>query len=178
MEESGPWRIDLEQFHIHNSLELSDTVNRLMRLPGEHYLTKDALANITLQELLIRLLQTQARAVLMEQSATLQSSHRFAYLVQYIREHLTENFTVQQLASLACMSKPHFFRSFKRELGLSPLDFILHERIQLAKRLLSDPNISVSEAGYQSGFNNLTHFALQFKKTEGVPPSQYKKVRG
>ncbi|HOY04180.1 MAG TPA: AraC family transcriptional regulator [Saprospiraceae bacterium] len=178
VEESGPWRIDLEQFHIHNSLELSDTVNRLMRLPGEHYLTKDALANITLQELLIRLLQTQARAVLMEQSATLQSSHRFAYVVQYIREHLTENFTVQQLASLACMSKPHFFRSFKRELGLSPLDFILQERIQLAKRLLSDPNISVSEAGYQSGFNNLTHFALQFKKTEGVPPSQYKKVRG
>ena len=175
VEESGPWRIDLEQFHIHNSLELSDTVNRLMRLPGEHYLTKDALANITLQELLIRLLQTQARAVLMEQSATLQSSHRFSYVVQYIREHLTENFTVQQLASLACMSKPHFFRSFKRELGLSPLDFILHERIQLAKRLLSDPNISVSEAGYQSGFNNLTHFALQFKKTEGVPPSQYKK---
>jgi AraC-like DNA-binding protein len=179
VEESGPWRIDLEQFHIHNSLELSDTVNRLMRLPGEHYLTKDALANITLQELLIRLLQTQARAVLMEQSATLQSSHRFAYVVQYIREHLTENFTVQQLASLACMSKPHFFRSFKRELGLSPLDFILQERIQLAKRLLSDPNTSVSEAGYQSGFNNLTHFALQFKKTEGVPPSQYKReVRG
>lgn len=177
VEESGPWRVDLDQFHIHNSLELSDTVNRLMRIPGEHALAKDALANITLQELLIRLLQTQARTVLMEQSASLQSRHRFAYVLQYIREHLTENLTVQQLASLACMSKPHFFRLFKRELGMSPLDFILHERIQLAKRLLADPNLSVSEAGYQSGFNNLTHFTVQFKKTEGVPPSQYKRVK-
>jgi len=177
VEESGPWRINMEQFHIHNSLELSDTVNRLMRIPGEHYLTKDALANITLQELLIRLLQTQARALLMDQSAGLQTRHRFAYVLQYIREHLTDNLNVQQLASLACMSKPHFFRSFKRELGMSPIDYILHERIQLAKRLLADPNLSVSEAGYQSGFNNLTHFAVQFKKTEGLPPSQYKKVR-
>lgn len=175
VEESGPWRVDLEQFHIHNSRELSDTVNRLMRIPGEHYQTKDALANITLQELLIRLLQTQARTVLIEQSASLQNRHRFAYVLQYIREHLTDNLSVQQLANLACMSKPHFFRLFKRELGMSPLDFILHERIHLAKRLLADPNLSVSEAGYQSGFNNLTHFTLQFKKTEGIPPSQYKR---
>lgn len=175
VEESGPWRVNMDQFHIHNSLELSDTVNRLMRIPGEHYLAKDALANITLQELLIRLLQTQARALLIEQSANLQSRHRFAYVLQYIREHLTENLTIQQLAGLACMSKPHFFRLFKRELGMSPLDFILHERIQMAKRLLTDPSVSVSEAAYQSGFNNLTHFTLQFKKTEGVPPSQYKR---
>ena len=177
VEESGAWQVDMSQFHIHNSHELSDTVNRLMRLPGEHYLTKDALANVTLQELLIRLLQTQARTLLMEQSASLQSRHRFAYVLQYIREHLTDNLSVQQLAQLACMSKPHFFRSFKRELGMSPLDFILHERIQMAKRLLADPMLTVSEAAYQSGFNNLTHFAMQFKKVEGMPPSLYKRVR-
>lgn len=176
VEESGPWCVNLDQFHIRNSNELADTVGRLIRIPGESHLSKDALANVTLQELLIRLLQTQARTLILDQSALLQTRHRFAFVVQYIREHLTENLSVEQLARLAYMSKPHFFRRFKQELGLSPLDFILQERIKLAKRWLTHPNASVTDACYHSGFNNLAYFTLQFKKYEGITPSHFRKT--
>lgn len=175
LEESGPWREDWEHYHIRNTQELADTVQRLLRLPFENHLYKDVLADITLQELLVRLLQTQARTWLLEQSESFQNSHRFAAVVLYIRQHLNEPITIQQLANLACLSKPHFFRSFKQELGLSPLDFVLQERISNAKRLLQDPLLSISEAAYQSGFNNLTHFSLQFKKQEGKTPSEYRR---
>ncbi len=175
VEESGDWQIDPAQFHIYNSRELADTVSRLVRIPGENHLTKDLLADITLQELLVRLLQTQACTMLIEQTAGKKNSHRFAFVIQYIRDHLTDNMTVSKLASLACMSKPHFFRLFKRELGLSPLDFILHERIKFAKQLLGNPATSVSEACYRSGFNNLAYFTIQFKKAEGLTPSLFKK---
>jgi AraC-like DNA-binding protein len=113
----------------------------------------------------------------LEQSEPLQNRHRFAAVLVYIRQHLNEAITVQQLANVACMSKPHFFRSFKQELGVSPLDFILQERIAQAKALLQDPLLSVSAAAYQSGFNNLTHFSLQFKKQEGLTPSEYRRQK-
>lgn len=175
LEESGPWREDWEHYHIQNTEELASTVQRLLRLPFENHVYKDVLADITLQELLVRLLQTQARTWLLEQSEPLQNRHRFAAVILYIRQHLNEAITVQQLANLACMSKPHFFRSFKQELGISPLDFVLQERVGHAKKLLQDPLLSVSEAAYQSGFNNLTHFSLQFKKQEGLTPSEYRR---
>lgn len=177
LEESGPWQEDLAHYHIQNTTELADTVQRLLRLPFETHLYKDVLADITLQELLVRLLQTQARTWLMEQTQTLQNRHRFAAVVVYIRQHLNETITVQQLANLACMSKPHFFRSFKQELGVSPLDFVLQERIAHAKKLMKDPMLSISEAAYQSGFNNLTHFSLQFKKQESITPTEFRRQR-
>lgn len=176
VEESGPWAVSMEQFHIRNTHELADTVGRLIRIPAESGRAKDALANVTLQELLIRLLQTQARTLFLEQSATLQVRHRFAYVIQYIRDHLHEKLSVEQLARLACMSKPHFFRRFKQELGISPLDFILQERIKLAKQFLSRPQTSVTDACYRAGFNNLAYFTLQFKKYEGFTPSHFRKT--
>jgi AraC-like DNA-binding protein len=176
MEESGLWAVNPDQFHIRNSHELADTVGRLIRIPGETNIAKDALANVTLQELLIRLLQTQVRTLFLEQCTVLQTRHRFAYVVQFIREHLTENLSIQQLARLACMSKPHFFRRFKQELGISPLEFILQERIKLAKQLLTQPQTSVTDVCYRSGFNNLAYFTLQFKKFEGRPPSHFRKT--
>ena len=82
--------------------------------------------------------------------------------------------TVQQLARLACMSKPHFFRSFKRELGISPLDFVVQGRLRMARSLLLNPALSISDVCYRSGFNNLAYFAQQFKKTEGITPTAFR----
>lgn len=65
VEESGAWRLEPSQSHIHNSRELADTVSRLVRIPSENHLAKDALADVTLQELLLRLLQTQACSLLL-----------------------------------------------------------------------------------------------------------------
>jgi AraC-like DNA-binding protein len=174
LEENGAWQEDWSLYHLQNSQELALTVERLLRLPFEDNPYKEVLADITLQELLVRLLQTQARTWLLQEKKALQNSHRFAAVMHYIEQHLQDNISVQQLANLACMSKPHFFRSFKQELGQSPLDFIVERRIEHAKSLLKKPATSVSEAAYQSGFNNLTHFSQQFKKSEGLTPSAFK----
>jgi len=72
------------------------------------------------------------------------------------------------------MSKPSFFRAFKHELGISPVDYVIRERIQLSKQLMSNPYNSISEACFKAGFNNLNYFSRAFKKIEGVTPSLYK----
>ena len=69
------------------------------------------------------------------------------------------------------MSKSNFFKAFKLELGISCLDYIIRERLKLAKQFLNNHFNSISEAAYKSGFNNLNYFSEVFKKFEGLTPS-------
>ncbi|MBC8112237.1 MAG: AraC family transcriptional regulator [Verrucomicrobia bacterium] len=173
-EKNDVWQLHPEHFHLKNSSELTDTIDRLVQISQENNKAKDIFANMALQELLIRLMQTQARNLIFDNYLQYMNSHRFAYVVKFIREHLTENVTIDKLSDLACMSKAHFFRNFKREFGISPVVFIIQERLKLAKKYLSEPVLSITEAGFRAGFNNLNYFCTIFKKYEGITPKLYK----
>lgn len=140
----------------------------------EDDLAKDALADLTIKSLLIRVIQTQNRALA---GNGLPTNNRFVPVVDYIREHLTETIGIDTLCQKACMSKSGFFRSFKETFGLSPMEFVIRERISLPKRLLVDPAAAVSDVGYQAGFNNAHYFSRLFKMLEGVAPTAYRQQR-
>jgi len=74
------------------------------------------------------------------------------------------------------MSITSFYRAFKREFSISPLDFILREKIKKAKQMLSETKSSISDVCYQLGFSDLNYFGRQFKKSEGISPTQYRMV--
>ncbi|MCJ8209144.1 AraC family transcriptional regulator [Mucilaginibacter sp. RS28] len=173
-ETGDSWNIDLSCFHLQNSLEITATIDRLVRISTEPIAAKDVLADFTLKELLIRLMQTQARQLILD-SYHKHTGNRFAYVVQYIKDHLHEEITVDKLSNLCCMSKPNFFRCFKREFGISPVDFVVQERLKQAKTLLGDVSMSVSEACYASGFKDLSYFFKLFKRIEGVTPNEYRR---
>lgn len=175
VEQNDIWKVDMQQFHLKNSLEIVDTATRLIRTAADANPMRDILIDITLQELLVRLMQTQARNLIIDRYQERADNHRFAYVVKYIKQNLSEDLNIDKLSGMAYMSKSHFFRSFKNELGITPLEFIIKERIKHAKKLLSQPNYSVSDACYHSGFSNLTHFTILFKRYEGITPSLYKK---
>lgn len=174
VEAGDRWKIDLQQLHLKNSQEMATTIDRLVTIAREDNKAKDIFAGFLLQELLIRLMQTQARNLLLQQYRSLSSSHRFACVVQYIKNNLHQPITVTQLSKLACMSRPHFFRSFKREFGISPVGFMQQERLALAKSYLANPRLSVSEAAYKAGFNDVPYFTQLFKKCEGMTPGAYR----
>jgi AraC-like DNA-binding protein len=175
-ENKDEWKIDLNHFHLKNSFELTNSINHLLNISQENNHAKDIFANLALQELLIRLMQTQARTLIFENYLKYVNSHRFAYVIQYIQEHLTENLTIEKLSDLACMSKPNFFKSFKREFGMAPMEYIIQEKIKLAKKYLNQPQISITDACFRTGFNSLNYFCTLFKRIEGVSPNQYKKT--
>lgn len=171
-----PWAIQGPDYaHLTNTPELTDTLGRLVAVSRTSNINKDVLAGFTLQELLVRLMQTQARQLIFHDYARHLTTHRFAAVVEYIKEHLAENLTIDKLSALACMSKATFFRVFKREFGLTPVEFIIKERLSEAKRLLRHPLTTVAEVCLRAGFNNLSYFQSLFKKYEGVTPGAYKR---
>ena len=161
--------------HLTNTPELTDTLGRLVAVSRTSDINKDVLAGFTLQELLVRLMQTQARQLIFQDYARHLTTHRFAAVVGYIKQHLAESLTIDKLSALACMSKATFFRVFKREFGLTPVEFIIRERLGEAKRLLRHPLASVAEVCLRAGFNNMSYFQALFKKHEGITPGAYKR---
>jgi AraC-like DNA-binding protein len=73
---------------------------------------------------------------------------------------------------MAYVSKSNFFKMFKDELGTSPNEFILQERINRAKELLASQN-SIKETAYQTGFSDANYFTRVFKQLVGVTPKSY-----
>jgi len=176
-ETHAPWALAGPEYaHLTNTPELTGTLERLVAVSRTTDAAKDVLAGFTLQELLVRLMQTQARELIFNDYARHLTTHRFAAVVQHIKEHLADNLSVDKLSTLACMSKATFFRVFKREFGLTPVEYIVRERLAEAKRLLRQPLASVAEVCLRAGFNNLSYFQALFKKHEGLTPGAYKKL--
>ena len=176
VEAHTPWSLAGPNYaHLTNTPELTSTLERLVAVARTTDANKDVLAGFTLQELLVRLMQTQARQLIFHDYARHLTTHRFAAVVSYIKQHLAESLTIDKLSALACMSKATFFRLFKREFGLTPVEFIIRERLGEAKRLLRHPLASVADVCLRAGFNNLSYFQSLFKKYEGVTPGAYRK---
>jgi AraC family transcriptional regulator of arabinose operon len=168
------WQLNYQQFHFFNNYELAQLINKFISISTGDNLAKDVLANLTLKELLIRIMQMQNLHDIKDNLNQMSASNRFAYILQYIKAHLTEKLNIDALSQMAYMSKASFFRTFKHELGVSPVDYIIKERIQLAKQFMQSPYCSIADACFKAGFNNQHYFSRVFRKMVGTTPSLYK----
>ena len=169
------WELHTHDTTLYNSEELASTINKLTTACLSSNITKDALADLALQELLIRLIQTQT-VKSSEEGSLLPSQTALTHIITYIRSNINDKLNLKTLSGIACMSTASFYRSFKRELGMSPIDFVLHEKIKVAKQLLKDPRMKINEACYQAGFEDSNYFIRLFKKYEGITPKQYQQL--
>ena len=172
------WKLQHNQYHFLNNIELAQTMNKLIKICSGSGVGKDILADLTLQELIVHIIQTQNLQIITDDKTENDHNNPLAYVVNYIRANISEKIQVEDLSEKACMSRTSFYRAFKREFKISPLDFILKEKIKKAKQILSESKTSISEVCYQLGFSDLNYFGRQFKKSEGISPTQYRSVAG
>ena len=172
--EEHEWKLQFNQYHFDNDTEVTDLINKLMRVCSSRDKAKNIFADLNLKELLIRLIQSQHLQQVKADSGNNNNQNRLHYVLHYIHEHLTEKIAVDKLSRRAYMSRNMFFAWFKEQFGITPLEYINKERVKLAKQLLTDKNNSIANVSLQCGFSDVNYFVRLFKKTEGITPGAYK----
>lgn len=107
-------------------------------------------------------------------NSILKQQNRMLEVYKHVEENFKEKIDTHLIANKTNLSVPAFCRYFKKATKLTYTDFVNQYRITYAKKLLlQDKN--VSEACFESGFENLSYFNRAFKKITGVSPSTFKK---
>ena len=91
--------------------------------------------------------------------------------LELINDCIDENISLDILANNCNLSKFHFLRVFKKEIGLTPHSFIINERLNRANNLIKSGK-TISEASILVGFNDQSHFTRNFKKYFGYTPAK------
>jgi AraC-like DNA-binding protein len=95
-------------------------------------------------------------------------------VVAYIDDHISEDLTLEFLASLSSLSTSQFKQKFSRVVGTSPRQYINNRKIKYAKKLLLSTR-SVTDTAMELGFNNSSYFSTVFRKYAACSPSEYLK---
>ncbi len=93
---------------------------------------------------------------------------------QVVRERYHEQLSVEEIARSVYLSQSYANSILKRETGKSIFEFLLEYRLEMAKKLLMEPDSKVTAVADRVGYENKSHFSLMFKKYVGLSPSDYK----
>jgi AraC-like DNA-binding protein len=175
--ENDNWDLDEITSHLINNADVNHLIERLTHTFTNTNKSKDVLLDLMIQELIVRLLQTKAKSLIINDPNQIFNDTRIGTVIKYIKENLTSrDMSVDVLAEKAYMSSSHFHKQFKNTLGVSPIDYINSEKIKFSKKLIKDSkDFRMSEIAFKAGFNNVSYFNRQFKKTELMTPQQFKK---
>lgn len=88
-----------------------------------------------------------------------------------------EDFGIDQLCDIMAMSRAQIYRKFKALTNRSIKDYLISFRLHIAKKLLSESDLNVTQVAYQVGFKNLSHFSHRFHEEHGINPGAVKKNR-
>jgi AraC family transcriptional regulator, L-rhamnose operon regulatory protein RhaS len=104
-------------------------------------------------------------------------SESVAKALSWIKEHLEQDIYSETLAEQAGMGVANFYKLFLQEVGLTPADYHLRQRIMVAKQKLRSTNMSITDIALELGLSSSQYFATVFKKVVGVTPKDYRQLR-
>jgi AraC-like DNA-binding protein len=98
---------------------------------------------------------------------------RIAPALRELHGHVARSWTVPQLARAAALSRSAFFDRFTRTVGLPPMEYLLAWRMALAKDLLREHRLALSEVAERVGYGSASSFSTAFSRYVGQPPSRF-----
>ena len=99
---------------------------------------------------------------------------RIAAIHEYLMNNYREEIDLKKLAVLVNMAEGSLCRFFKMHIGITIFEYLNKLKIEFACNLLMDKNLSIMDVGFDSGFNNMSHFNKQFKKITRLSPKDYR----
>ena len=100
---------------------------------------------------------------------------RLFRVLDYVDRHLEGNLSLDDMASVACLSRFHFARAFKQAVGQSPGRYVVARRLERAKALLVDGDAPLVEIALALRFSSQANFTRAFRQSTGLAPGQYRR---
>ncbi|MFQ4141364.1 AraC family transcriptional regulator [Chlorogloeopsis sp. ULAP02] len=101
--------------------------------------------------------------------------YKLRQALEYINTHLNEDIKLADLAGVVAMSQFYFVRLFKHSMGVTPYHYVIQQRVEMAKQLLKQGKVTITDIALQCGFANQSHFTKHFRQLTGVTPKAYQK---
>jgi len=100
--------------------------------------------------------------------------HQLHKVEDHVASHLAEEISIEVLAELVELSPSHFAHVFKESTGMTPLQFVIRQRITRAQQLIRETSRSLIEVGIEVGYTSPSHFAQVFRRVVGVTPTDFR----
>ncbi|MED3564230.1 AraC family transcriptional regulator, partial [Bacillus xiapuensis] len=110
-------------------------------------------------------------------SSTKKISKDIAFIKNYIKQHFREEINLDILAEAGHINKYYLAHSFKKSVGVSPIEYLIQTRIRESKILLETTNYPISNIATITGFSSQSFFAQSFKRVTNLSPTQYRNAK-
>ena len=106
------------------------------------------------------------------------TGHQLRRIKEFVDAQVSKEIGISELAGLIGLSQFHFIRAFKHSVGLSPYQYVLSERIRVAKEMLSERHRSIDDVAHAVGFSGTSQLNRVFRKLIGVTPTVFRRENG
>ena len=96
--------------------------------------------------------------------------YKLRQAIDYIDANLDQEIRLANIAEVVGMSQYYFCQLFKQSMGIAPYQYVIQQRVERAKQLLQQREITISDIALQCGFANQSHFTKHFRKLTGITP--------
>ncbi|WP_433775620.1 AraC family transcriptional regulator [Bacillus wiedmannii] len=125
-----------------------------------------------LEILLLKMMRKKAFNV--EQTSTQKINKDIEFVKNHIKQHFRENISLDTLAKVSHINKYYLSHSFRKFVGVSPIEYLIQTHIRESKILLETTNYPISNISTITGFSSQSFFAQSFKRETNLSPSQYR----
>lgn len=151
--------------------ELKDKLERLLDV-NTH---ADLMAEISSSRLIMDILSILLQDVTTSKEEQTPARQKMLQIRLYLDEHYTDKFSLDQLSENFFISKYHLSREFKNHFGITPNHYVISKRITLVKKLLRFSDFTLEDIAAKAGFYDTSYLNKQFKKSEGISASDFRK---
>lgn len=159
--------------HYGAETEILSVLRLLLEEAAEQKDGSAAVCQALLDILIIRI--TRRQNLLPSPFAAAKMTKECSQIKRYLDSNFADSITLDQLASLAHMSKYYLVHAFTRYTGMSPITYLNGRRIEISRELLSTTDHSIAQIASLTGFSSQSYFAQVFKREVGKTPAQYRK---
>ena len=147
--------------------DLQDVLARIHRLLAENNQNAEYVLDLYAQELVYQMLQIKG----VRQLLTLQPDNPVNKAIRFMKEQYRSPISIRQIAEGLGMSEANFSQYFKKVTGISPKEYLTNIKMEKARDIIQ--HSSVTDAAFDLGYENISHFITLFKERYGITPKQF-----